>query len=112
MQQTFQAGDMIIYRKTKHGVQPGPRATNVHPAAHGDTYNYTVDKFWIVQGMADNGMLIAKTRRGKLNYLKADDPNLQKANWLQKLWHRARFSALSLPNQTNAEEASGSFATR
>lgn len=112
MQQKFQPGDMIIYRKTKHGVQPGPRATNVHPAANGDTYNYTVDKFWIVQELADSGTLIAKTRRGKLNYLKADDPNLQKANWLQRLWYRSRFSALTLPGQTAAKESSSSLATR
>ncbi len=112
MQQKFQSGDMIIYRKTKHGPQPGPRAANVHPAAHGDTYNYTVDKFWIVQELSADGTLIAKTRRGKLNYLKADDPNLQKANWLQRLWHRARFSALTLPSQSSADDASGSFAAR
>lgn len=112
MQQTFQPGDMIIYRKTKHGIHPGPRATNVHPAANGDTYNYTVDKFWIVQELAGDGTLVAKTRRGKLNDLRSDDPNLQKANWLQRLWHRSRFSALTLPAQSAAKESSGSLAAR
>lgn len=107
MSQQFQTGDLIIYRKTKHGVHPGPRAANVHPAANGDTYNYTVDKYWLVQEVLDNGTLIATTRRGKQNYLKADDPNLQKANWLQRLWHRSRFAELELPGQS-----SESLATR
>ncbi|MEP3477632.1 MAG: hypothetical protein ABJZ55_00140 [Fuerstiella sp.] len=112
MQQKFQPGDMIIYRKTKHGVHPGPRASNVHPSANGDTYNYTVDKFWIVEEVTEDGTLIAKTRRGKLNYLKANDLNLQKANFLQRLWHRSRFSALTLPAQTTQKESSSSLATR
>lgn len=94
MRKEFKPGDMIIYRKTKHGVQPGPRASNVHPAAHGDTYSYTVDKYWIVEEVKPEGTLVAKTRRGKRNELKADDPNLQKANVLQRLWYRSRFSAL------------------
>lgn len=101
MKNQFQPGDLIIYRKTKNGVHPGPRANNVHPAPNGDTYNYTVDKYWLVQKVLDNGTLVATTRRGKQNHLKADDPNLQKANWFQRVLHRSRFSELALPDQSS-----------
>ena len=93
----FQPGDMVIYRKTKHSRQPGPRAENIQPAVHGETYAYTVDKYWLVDEVLSDGRIIATTRRGKRNTLRADDPMLQRANWLQRLWYRSRFPAVERP---------------
>lgn len=90
----FCRGDLVIYRMTKYSTRPGPRATNVHPARYGDTYSYTVDKFWVVADILADGTVVALTRRGKKNHVRANDPMLKRANWLQKLLYRARFAAL------------------
>ena len=102
---SFTPGDFVIYRKTKHSRQPGPRAENIHPSPNGDTYSYTVDKFWIVQEVQEDGTIIAATRRGKQVTLRSDDPMLHRANWFQRLLYRARFSLLSLPGQPKQVEA-------
>lgn len=94
MKASFQPGDLVIYRKTKHSTHPGPRASNVHPAPHGETYSYTIDKFWLIEEVRDDGTLVATTRRGKKNTLRSDDPMLRRANWLEKLLHRSRFAPL------------------
>lgn len=94
MKKTFRPGDFVIYRKTKHSTQPGPRAANVQPAPRGETYAYTVDKFWLVENVLEDGTVVAVTRRGKKNFVPAGSPMLKRANWLEKLIYRARFTAL------------------
>lgn len=94
MKQNFQPGDYVIYRKSKHSTQPGPRATNVQPSRRGDTYVYNVDKFWIVEEVQEDGTIIASTRRGKRNAIKPDDPSLKRANLLERILYRSRFAAL------------------
>lgn len=94
MRQHFQPGDYVIYRKSKHSTQPGPRATNVQPSRRGDTYIYNVDKFWIVEEVQDDGTVVASTRRGKRNIIKPDDPSLKRANLLERFLYRSRFAAL------------------
>ena len=91
IQQRFRPGDFVIYRKTKHGNRPGPRAENIKPALHGDNYSYTVDKYWVVEEVCDDGTVVALTRRGKRNFLKTDDPLLQRASWWQRMLYRSRF---------------------
>lgn len=91
MNSDIRPGDFVIYRKTKHSNLPGPRAENIQPARNGDTYAYTVDKYWLVQAVLDDGTIVATTRRGKTNLLKSDDPMLHRANWFQKLIYRSRF---------------------
>lgn len=102
MKRTFQPGDLIIYRKSKHSDCPGPRAANIQPAAHGDTYNYTVDKYWVVKEVHDDGTIIAGTRRGKHHNLSSDDPLLRRASLLQRLLYRGRFSGLEIDQESGA----------
>jgi hypothetical protein len=101
MRQSFTPGDLVIYRKTKHSTHPGPRAANVHPAPNGDTYSYTVDKFWIVEAVDEDGTIVAATRRGKRNRLKSDDPMLKRANIFQHILYRSRFA--QLPTSTSSD---------
>ncbi len=90
----FRIGDRVVYRKSKQSLQPGPRAEHVKPFEKGDGYSYTVDKFWIVAGILDDGTLVLKTRRGKQHRVSPGDPALRKANWWQRLRHRARFDEI------------------
>ena len=87
----FRPGDLIVYRKSKHSTLPGPRAANIHPAPNGDSYSYTVDKYWVVETVLEDGTIIAATRGGKKNRLGADDPMLKHASLLQRLLFRSRF---------------------
>lgn len=91
----FAPGDWVIYRKTKHSVHPGPRASNVAPARFGDGYSYTVDKFWVVQEVRPDGTVLLQTRRGKQHTVRADDPCLRKAGFFQRWIYRSRFEAVS-----------------
>ena len=45
----WESHDLVVYSKQKHSVSPGPRAREVDAAARGETYSYTVDKFWIIK---------------------------------------------------------------
>ncbi|MGC1274630.1 MAG: hypothetical protein WBC44_13070 [Planctomycetaceae bacterium] len=85
------AGDRMVYRKTKFGTSPGPRATAVAPARHGEGYSYIVDKFWIVTDVLDDNRLRMRTRRGKEHVVRADDPNLRPARWWERWLYRERF---------------------
>jgi hypothetical protein len=91
---TYQPGDWVIYRKTKHSLLPGPRAANVNAARFGDGYSYTVDKFWTVREVRSDGSLLLETRRGKQHSVRPDDPCLRRANLWQRLWYRDRFEAV------------------
>lgn len=97
--QRFQVHDRIVYRKTKTSVHPGQNARLIAPASNGDEYSYCVDKFWVVVSIFDDGTLLAKTRRGKLHRLNADDPNLRHATLLESLLEGSRF-----PSPTTASE--------
>lgn len=90
----LQPGDWVIYRKTKFSTHPGPRASNVAPAEHGDSYVYTVDKFWLVDKV-NEGTVTLRTRKGKRHVVDLPDPNLRKANWLERWWYRSRFESLA-----------------
>lgn len=99
----FQVDDLIVYRKTKISVHPGQRARLVAPASNGDGYSYCVDKFWVVVSVTPEGLLVAKTRRGKLHRLNPDDPNLRRATVLESLFARSRF-----PSPTASSEVAAS----
>jgi len=92
LQRQYQPGDWVIYRKTKYSTHPGPRAQHVSPAQHGEKYAYTVDKFWVVSDVLDDGRLVLKTRRGKEHVVDADDHDLHRANWWERLIYRSRFT--------------------
>ena len=94
MKKTYRPGDLVVYRKTKHSTHPGPRAENVHPAPNGDSYSYTIDKFWMVDDVLEDGTIVATTRRGKKNFLQADDPMLKRASLIERILYRSRFAQL------------------
>ena len=90
----YKPGDCVVYRKTKHSAQPGPRARKINPNPNGDEYTYLVDKFWVVEELLSNNEMILRTRRGKQHYVSIDDPNLRKANHWERFWYRDRFGTM------------------
>lgn len=91
----YQPGDFVVYQLSKHSQSPGPRAHDIFPAPQGETYQYQVDKFWVVEEILDDGTLVVRTRRGKIHYLHETDPRLRHATWWEKRWHRSRFPQLN-----------------
>ena len=87
----YHPGDWVVYRKTKFGLRPGPRAENVVPARQGEEYSYEVDKYWSVTQVLSSGRLMLMTRRGKLHEVATDDPLLRRANIWERFVLRQRF---------------------
>ena len=87
-------GDWVVYRKSKFGVSPGPRAKDVAPVRHGEGYSYLVEKFWVVSELLDDGRLRLRTRRGKEHVVRSDDINLRAARWWERFIYRERFQAV------------------
>lgn len=87
----IEPGSRVIYRKTKHSRDPGPRAQGISPARYGDSYSYCVDKLWMVVGTKSPNKVIVMTRRGKQMELDADDPNLRPARLLDRIRYWGRF---------------------
>ena len=104
----FSPGDLVVYRKVKYSASPGKRAREIHPAEQGENYLYTVDKFWVVSEVRQDGSLLLKTRRGKQHVVPSDDWNLRKANWWERWRFRNRFEAIagSLDTDVNQRAAS------
>ena len=95
----YRIGDWVIYRKSKMGPNPGPRAFRVHASPKGEDYSYVVNKFWVVDQVLGDGTLMIRTRRGKTHQLRANDPSLRHANWFDRWIWRSRFVELeSLAN--------------
>ena len=90
MSARFRPGDVVVYRKQKSSVHPGAHARDIQPAEHGDTYSYSVDKFWRVVALQPDHTLVVRTRKGKEHTIRPDDPNLRRAHWWEWLffWHR------------------------
>jgi len=88
----WKQGDWAVYRKHKSSKSPGQRAKLVSPASAGETYRYTVEKYWIVDRVLADGSLVLRTRRGKRHEISAGDFNLRRANWFEKLFLRQRFT--------------------
>src|SRR5262245_258267 len=90
MSTPYEPGDVVVYRKQKRSLHPGPHARDIYPAPHGDEYSYWVDKFWRVIAVEPDNTLVVRTRRGKEHRLPADDPALRRAHWWEwlLLWHR------------------------
>lgn len=87
-------GDRIVYRKTKSSPTPGARARYITASDKGENYTYLVDKYWVVADVLEDGRLVAKTRRGKLNFVRPNDPNMRKAGVIESLIHRDLFPAV------------------
>lgn len=91
----FRVGDPIVYHKPKSSFRPGPRARQVYPLEHGETYHYVVDKYWKVDKVNDDGTLDVVTRTGKRHRLDASDPNIRKVRLLKHFLYRKRFPGLN-----------------
>lgn len=87
----LQPGDWVVYRKQKHSTSPGPRAKGVAAAPQGETYAYTVDKYWVVKSQSDNSQVLLITRTGKQHEVALSDPNLRPAKWWERWLFADRF---------------------
>ena len=87
----LEVGDFIIVKKFKASTSPSPRAKDISPATHGDTYSYRIDKFWKVVQVLDDGTIEIETRGGKRHHIDRRHQGFRKANLLDRLFHRNRF---------------------
>lgn len=80
-------GDRVVYHKPKHSDRPSPRAKQIHPARYGESYQYVIDKYWIVINVDEElQKLVVKTRRGKKHVLDMSDKHMRKAYIWE--WHK------------------------
>ncbi|HEV7282481.1 MAG TPA: hypothetical protein VGN57_19920 [Pirellulaceae bacterium] len=91
----FKKGDLVVFRKTKHGVHPSDRAIALKPAQSGEAYSYCIDKYWVVAEVPDDRSIVVETRRGKRHQIEADQPNLRRASLIERLFYRDRFPELN-----------------
>lgn len=91
----FRAGVPIIYRVVETSTRPGPDARDVHPAERGELYYYLVNKYWRVEEVRQDGWIVALTPLMEHHYLRRDDPNLRKANLVERLRYGTRFPYLA-----------------
>ncbi len=84
-------GEFVIFRKSKASTHPSPRARNIQPARHGDTYYYIIDKLWKVVRVFDDDTIEIETRRGKRHCVSKNSPQLRKARFIDRLLLRDRF---------------------
>ncbi len=112
MRGKFAVGDRVIYTRDKYSNRPGPRAKNVSPTVHGETYAYQVDKYWVVTSIAADGSLVLRTRRGKVHTVPESDPRLRKASWWERLLYAGRFPNDSLSGSKSSPEVSESLEVR
>ena len=87
----WRPGDWAVYRKSKQSSIPGPRATRVTANPKGETYNYVVDKYWIVEAILPEGQLLLRTASGKSHTIDPEDRNLRHPSMLQRFLCRDRF---------------------
>ncbi|EMI53197.1 hypothetical protein [Rhodopirellula sallentina] len=100
----YKPGDWVIYTKQKSSTSPGPRAENVHAASKGNLYRYTVEKYWIIDSVGDNGTLVLRTRRGKRHEVSADDLNLRKARIWERWIHSSRFQLIGDASEPDGDD--------
>ena len=91
----FHAGAPIVYRVVETSTCPGPEARDIHPAERGELYYYLINKYWRVEEVRQDGWIVALTPLMEHHYLRRDDPNLRKANLLERLRYAARFPYLA-----------------
>ncbi len=90
----YEKGDKVVYERAKTSNHPGPRAKEIHPAMHGESYFYKVDKFWTVSQIIDDKTLVVVTRTGKSHKIDINDPRLRKATLLERIKNADRFPSL------------------
>ena len=99
---SYKPGTPVIFRAQKHSARPGVRAQNISPSPNGESYRYQVNKFWIIADVSETGELLLQTRRGKMHWLDATDPNLRLATWWERVKYRSRFPQIIDSETTTA----------
>ena len=84
-------GGAIVYRMQETCSCPGPDAIDVYPSAHGESYDYLANKYWRVEEVLADGSIVALTPLMEHQYLRRNDPNLRKANLIERLRYANRF---------------------
>ena len=96
-QEEHHVGQPVVFTMPKNSENPGPRAENLHPAEHGDSYSYEVEKYWVVDEVCGDGRLVLRTRTGKTHVVQSDDPHLRIATWWERFWYRGKFPQPVVP---------------
>jgi hypothetical protein len=91
----LRAGAPIVYRVQETSTCPSPDAFNVYPSEHGEFYDYLAKKYWRVEEVLEDGSIVALTPFMEHHHLRRDDPNLRKANLIERLRYAARFPSLA-----------------
>ena len=87
----IKTGEFVIFSKPKMSTHPSPRAKEIYPAQHGDTYSYIIEKFWKVVQVFDDDTIEIETRRGKRHRVNTNTPLLRKVGVWDRLLFRKRF---------------------
>ncbi|HEY2714137.1 MAG TPA: hypothetical protein VGI60_16625 [Chthoniobacterales bacterium] len=87
----FTPGVPIIYRMQAMSEHPVHDACYVYPAEKGEFYYYVRKKYWRVEKVLQDGWIVARTPFMEQHYLRRDDPNLRKANLVERLRYATRF---------------------
>ena len=85
----FQPGLPIVYRLTETPTCGTRAAREIHPA--GRVYDHGTHKYWLVEEVRADGLIVARSALMEQYFLQPDDPNLRKATLLERLRHGARF---------------------
>lgn len=96
LRRRLQPGAPIVYRMAESSTRPpGPEAREIRPAERGELYYYLTIKYWRVEEVRPDGWIVALTPLMEHHYLRGNDPNLRKANLLDRLRYAARFPYLA-----------------
>jgi len=96
----YRVGDIVVFEMEKHTRRPGQRARRIHPSPHGEYYSYVVAKYWRVEAVGEEDLLL-RTPGGKLHRVPLDEPHLRRMSFAERLWmvtrDRDRLRALRDP---------------
>src|SRR5450432_1591341 len=84
-------GAPIVYRVQETSTCPSPDAVDVYPSRHGEFYDYLAKKYWRVEEVLEDGSIVALTPLMEHRHVRSNDPNLRKANLIERVRYAARF---------------------
>lgn len=70
---------------------PSPDAVDVYPSERGEFYDYLAKKYWRVEEVLEDGSIVALTPLMEHQYVPPNDPNLRRANLIERVRYAARF---------------------
>jgi hypothetical protein len=87
-------GAPIVYRVQETSSCPSPDAIDVYPSERGESYCYLEEKYWRVEEVLEDGSILALTPLMEHQYVRPNDPNLRRANLIERVRYAARFPSL------------------